>query len=117
MYIKPETVKETLLFIKYNSGIDSTIAFDYFYHSVIKRTNTSFGAKELSDFVSKLGEKFNFGIEEGRVGEFLKGNGFLLMKHYTPKEFEEKYLKMNNGNIIGKIYGFAGHVIAKLKND
>lgn len=39
------------------------------------------------------------------------------MKHYTPKEFEKKYLKMDDGNIIGKMYGFAGHVIAKLRND
>ncbi len=37
--------------------------------------------------------------------------------HYTPNEFEEKYLKLNDGNIIGSMYGFAGHVIAKLKDD
>ncbi len=117
MYIKPESVKGTLLFIKNNSGIDSTLTFDYFYNSVIKRTNTSFGAKKLSESASKLGEKFNFGIEEGRVDEFLKENGFLLKKHYAPKEFEERYLKMNNGNIIGNMYGFAGHIIAKLRND
>lgn len=80
MLFKPQIKSQqgTLLFIKDNSGIDSTIAFDYFYDSVIKRTNTSFGAKELSDSVSKLCEKFNFGIEEGRVGEFLKENGVYL---------------------------------------
>ena len=117
MYITPETVKATLSFIRDNSGVDSMIAFDYFYESVIKKTNTSFGAKELSEMVSKLGEKFNFGIEEGKIGEFLLENGFVLMKHYTAVEFEEKYLKMKNGEIIGKIYGFAGHAIARVRNE
>jgi len=113
MYIKPESAKETLLFIRNYSGNDSTIAFDYVYNSVIKGTNTSFGAKKLSDLVSKFSETFHFGIEEGKVAEFLEENGFFLLKHYTPKELEEKYLKMKDGNIIGKMYGFAGHVIAK----
>jgi len=62
MYIKPESAKESLSFIKANSGIGSTIAFDYFYDAVIKGTSTSFGVRELSDSATKLGEKFNFGI-------------------------------------------------------
>ena len=37
------------------------------------------------------------------------------MKHL--EAFEEKYLKMSDGNSMGNMYGFAGHVIAKLKND
>jgi len=117
MYIKPESVKRTLLFIKNNSGIGTTVAFDYFYQSVIDGTSTSLGAKSLSDSVGKLGEKFNFGIEESRIEEFLKENGFLLVKHYGPKELEERYLRMNDGNIIGNIYGFAGHVIAKVRKE
>ena len=116
MYIDQESVKETLSFIKDNSGSGSTIAFDYFYDSVINGTSNSFGAKELSDSASKLGEKFKFGIEEGRIGEFLKENDLLLERHYTPKEFEEKYLSINDGNILGNMYGFAGHVLAKLKD-
>jgi len=116
MYINQESVKATLSFIKNNSGIGSTIAFDYFYDSVINGTSNSFGAKELSDSASKLGEKFNFGIEEGGIREFLKENDFLLLRHYTPREFEEKYLRMNDGSILGNMYGFAGHVIAELKD-
>ena len=116
MYINEEAIKETLSFIKHNSGKGSTIAFDYFYDSVIKGTCTSFGAKELSESASKLGEKFNFGIEEGRAGEFLKENGFVLIYHYTPKEFEGKYLRKNGENVLGNMYGFAGHIYAKLED-
>ena len=117
MYLNPQAVKETLSFIKNNSGIGSTIVFDYFYDSVIKRTCDSIGAKELSDAAMELGEQFNFGVEEGKIIEFLNENGFLLIKHYTPNEFEEKYLRTDDGNIIGSMYGFAGNVIAKLKDD
>ena len=116
MYINQESVENTLSFVKDNSGIGSTIAFDYFYDSVINGTSNSFGAKELSNSASKVGEKLHFGIEEGGISEFLKENDFLLLRHYTPGEFEEKYLRMNDGSILGNMYGFAGHVIAKLKD-
>lgn len=117
MYLSPQSVKETLSFIKDNSGIGSTVVFDYLYDSVIKGTSDSIGARELSDAARELGEKFNFGLEEGSIVEFLNENGFLLIKHYTPNEFEEEYLKINDRNIIGSMYGFAGHVIAKVKDD
>jgi len=117
MYLNPLAVKETLAFIKENSGIGSTVVFDYFYDSVINGTSDSIGAKELTDSAREMGEKFNFGVEEGKIAEFLNENGFLLIEHYTPNEFEEKYLKKNDGNFIGRMYGFAGHVIAKLKDD
>lgn len=116
MYINQASVRETLSFIRDNSGSGSTIAFDYFYDAVINGTTNSFGAKELRESASKLGEKFIFGIEEGRIDEFLKENDFVLLRHYTPKEFEEKYLSINDGKILGNMYGFAGHVFAKLKD-
>ena len=113
MYINEKAIKETLYFIKHNSGTGSTVAFDYFYDSVIKGTCNSFGAKELNESARKVGEKFIFGIKEGRAREFLKENGFTLINNYTPEEFEEKYLSIDGGNNIGKMYGFAGHIYAK----
>ncbi|MBU1013494.1 MAG: SAM-dependent methyltransferase [Bacteroidetes bacterium] len=115
MYITNESVKKTLSFIKDNSGYSSMIAFDYFYDSVIKGTSDSFGAKELSESARKIGEEFKFGIEEGLVDEFLKENGFILINHYTPQEFEKKFLRRAGRNTLGNMYGFAGHVYAKLK--
>jgi len=116
MYINPRAVNETLSFIKNNSGEDSTLVFDYFYESVINGTCTLYGADKLAESASNLNEHFNFGIEDGKAQEFLDKNGFDIIQHYAPKEFEEKYLMDGKGNLFGKMYGFAGHVYAKLKN-
>lgn len=114
MYIPEKAVKDTLSFIKHNSGAESTLAFDYFFESVINGTCTSYGADKLAESASKLSEHFKFGIEEGKAQEFLDKNGFALINHITPNEFEEKYLQDNAGNQFGKMYGFAGHVYARL---
>ena len=58
MYITARAVNETLSFIKHNSGTESTLAFDYFYESVINGTCTSFGADKLAESASNLIEHF-----------------------------------------------------------
>lgn len=113
MNLKKGSLKEMLLFIKNNSSVGNKVAFDYFYDSVNKITSSSFGAKELSDTASKFGKKFSFCVEEGRIGEFLKENGVLLMQHYTTIEFEEKYLKMNDSNTLRKNMASQGTLLLK----
>ena len=115
MYLPADAINDTLSFIKHNSGAESTLVFDYFFESVIKGTCTSYGADKLAESVSDLNEHFKFGIQEGKTIEFLEKNGFSLIAHYSPNEFEEKYLMDDAGFLFGKMYGFAGHVYAKLK--
>jgi methyltransferase (TIGR00027 family) len=114
MYLPEEVIKETLAFIKYNSGSGSTVAFDYFYKSFVEG-KYYYGAKELMESVSKTGEPYQFGIEEGKIESFLSENGFDVLSHYTPDEFEKTYLYDDNGEFFGKMYGFACHVYARAK--
>lgn len=113
MYITEDSVKETLDFVKNNSGQGSTIAFDYLYASVIRNDCSYYGAKELAAIVKEKGESFTFGIEEGKIEEFLFQSGFTAIDHYTPSQFEEKYLFDDTGEFFGNMYGFACHVLAK----
>lgn len=114
MYIDESAIRATLSFIKHHSAEGSTLVFDYFHASVIEGRSSSYGAKELTESVSDLNEHFKFGIEEGKAQEFLAKSGFALINHYSPQEFEMKYLQDGAGNLFGKMYGFAGHVHAKL---
>lgn len=116
MYISEKAINETLSFIRQNAGADSILVFDYFYESVINGTCKAYGADQIAKAVGEVSEHFIFGIEEGKVEEFLDKRGFALINHYAPKVFEEKYLKGRDGNILGKMYGFAEHIYAKLKN-
>ncbi|NPD46136.1 MULTISPECIES: SAM-dependent methyltransferase [unclassified Lentimicrobium] len=114
MYIEEYAVKEILDVVQLKSRAGNTIAFDYFYKSVIDGTSNSYGADKLSESASNLGEKFKFGIEEGKAEAFLEENGLSLSRHYTPEEFEKEYLFDKEGKFFGKMYGFAGHVVAKV---
>jgi methyltransferase (TIGR00027 family) len=114
-YLPEEAVKEPLALIKNHSGRGSTVAFDYFYKSVIEGTCEYYGAKEIHESVSKFGEPFQFGIQEGEIESFLAEHGFELLSHHTPDEFEKTYLYDDHGDFFGKMYGFACHVYARVK--
>ena len=116
MYITEEAVNETLSFIKNNSGAGSTVVFDYLYQSVILGQCDYYGARQLAESAKDKEEPFSFGIEEGQIKEFLLERGFSLLKHYTPQEFEKKYLVNKNGNFLGKMYGFACHTYAEAQD-
>lgn len=100
-YLPEETVKNTLGIIKNHSGAGSTVAFDYFYESVIHGKSDSYGAKEIVKEVSKSGEPFQFGIDQGKIESFLLENGFDMLSHHTPEELEKNYLYSANGELLG----------------
>lgn len=113
MYLTKKAVIETLTFIKNFSGNGSCIAFDYYDNSLIEEKNRSYGAKELLAAVAKKGEPFLFGIPEGEIKLFLSENGFHVLSHYTPDEFEKHYLYDDNKEqFLGKMYGFIYNVHA-----
>lgn len=109
-YLPEETVKKTLGIIKKYSGAGSTVAFDYFYKSIVQGKSDFYGAKEIMKEVSKSGEPFQFGIDQGEIESFLAENGFDILSHHTPEEFEKTYLYADDGEFFGKMYGFACHV-------
>ncbi len=112
MYVTDHTVNATLSFIRNTAEKGSIVAFDYLYSSVIRNECTYYGAQKIATVVKAGGESFTFGIEEGKIKEFLDDKGFTPMAHYTPAEFEKKYLYSGNGEFFGKMYGFACHVVA-----
>lgn len=115
MYLPEKAVKETLYFIRNFSGNGSSVAFDYFDNAFIEGKSDSYGAKELIESISKTGEPYLFGIAEGNIEAFLSENGFNVLSHYTPDEFENIYLYDKNRAFFGKMYGFAYNVHASLK--
>ena len=105
MYLTPQAVDTTLGFVRAHSAQTSIIAFDYIYASVLRRENKFFGEREIFERVSKAGEGWTFGIEEGMIESFLSERGFKLLAHYTPAELETKYLVANDGTRFGRING------------
>ena len=115
-YLTEEAIKGTLSFIRDFSGPGTRIAFDYFYKRGIFGGNDLYGAKEIRMQVEKSGEPFLFGLDKEEVNPYLMKNGFEILSHYSPEEFEKRYLYDEQGEFYGRMYGFAGNVIAAVKN-
>ena len=112
-YLTPEAVDTTLEFIRQNSG--NTVAFNYIYKSVVDGTCDYYGAKEIVEAASESDEPYQFGIEEGKLEQFLRDRGFEAVAHYTAEELEKKYLTKNDGSLFGKISGHICLVLASAK--
>jgi methyltransferase (TIGR00027 family) len=105
MYLNPGAVDSTLAFIRDSSQSGSQAVFDYVYGSVLRRENSLYGEKEIFDTVSRAGEGWTFGIENGQIGEFLTERGFKLIAHYSATDLESKYFQQSDGNLVRRING------------
>jgi methyltransferase (TIGR00027 family) len=105
MYLDSDAVAGTLTFIRESSQKRSRVAFDYIFASVLRQENKFYGEKEIFDTVSRAGESWTFGIEEGEIEEYLTERGFRMILHYTPSELEERYFRADAGRVIRRING------------
>lgn len=91
MYIPPEAVDETLVFIVKNSGKGSAILFDYYPESIIDGTCELEVGKNILNYTMQQGEPLKFGIKEGMVEPFLAERGFSKVKNVTAEEYKKIY--------------------------
>jgi methyltransferase (TIGR00027 family) len=114
MYLTPEAVDGTLAFIRESAAAGSIVVFDYIYASVLRREKRHYGEAEIYQMVSRAGEGWTFGLEEGEVEAFLAERGFEIVAHYTPDDLEETYLTAEDGARFGRINGTHCIVVASV---
>ena len=105
MYLTPEAVDGTLVFIRDHSAAGSIVVFDYIYASVLRGENQFYGEKEIVKTVTRAGEGWTFGIKDGEIENFLSERGFDVISHHTPSELERMYLTTDDGTRFGRING------------
>lgn len=105
MYLTPDAVDGTLAFIRENAAEGSIVAFDYIYASVLRGDNRFYGEREIFKTVSRAGEGWTFGIEDGEIAGFLSQRGFKIISHNTPSDLEKTYLTAGDGTLFGRING------------
>lgn len=103
MYLTPDAVDGTLAFIRENAAEGSVVAFDYIYASVLRGENRFYGEREIFKTVSRAGEGWTFGIEDGEIAGFLSQRGFKIISHNTPSDLEKTYLTAGDGTLFGRI--------------
>jgi methyltransferase (TIGR00027 family) len=115
MYLTRDAVDSTLAFIRDSGAEGSVVAFDYIYASVLRRENKFYGEKEIFDTVSRAGEGWTFGVEQGEIEGFLSERGFELVSHHTPSDLERAYLTADDGALLRRINGTHCIVIASVR--
>lgn len=91
MYLQPESAEDTFRVIAEFAGPGSRVVFDHIYASVVRRENLYAGEAELYRSVEANGERFCFGLEKGRVEEFLSAYGFRAEAILDAEALEELY--------------------------
>ena len=106
-YIPPESVDETISFIVNNSGDESAVLFDYYPESVIDGTSKLEVGRNTKAHAEELGEPLQFGIEDGKIENFLKQRGFSKIKDITSEDYKKAYFHGKNENSeVCSIYSF-----------
>lgn len=95
-YLTPKSVDEIFSFIAGNSGKESAVIFDYHDESVVN--GTSEAGRMIKNFVEQVGEHLKFGIEEGKIEEFLSQYGFSDITNISGEEYKNKYFPEANEN-------------------
>jgi len=105
MYLQPESVDQTFQAIRELASPGSELVFDYIYASVLRHQNNHYGEKGAAQQMSKAGEQWHFGIEEGEIKHFLEQYGFELRDHRNAQELEKMYFQDPDYNIVGCVNG------------
>ena len=115
MYLSVQAVDSTLDFIRRHAAPGSQVAFDYIYASVLRHENRYYGEQDIVETVSKAGEGWTFGVEEGTIETFLAARGFEIVAHHTPPELEKQYLTTEDGTLHGRVNGTHCLIVATVK--
>jgi methyltransferase (TIGR00027 family) len=103
MYLHPDSVHATFQTIHDYAGKHSWVVFDYIYASVLRNEGIYYGESEIVKTVSSVGEQWHFGIEKGKIEQFLTTHEFELIDHKDAIALEKAYFSDADGNVIGHV--------------
>ena len=90
-YLAAEAVDTTLRFVVENSGQASSIIFDYVYSSALTATHKRGEITRMQRYGRITGERLTFGIEQGKVVDFLCQRGYHQIKEITSQYLKKAY--------------------------
>ena len=71
----------------------SQLLFTYVHRDILTRPGAFVGSEALFASLEKFGERFTFGIEPSRLGEFLAARGLVLERDIGAAEYRALYFK------------------------
>ncbi|MFN8379732.1 MAG: SAM-dependent methyltransferase [Anaerolineae bacterium] len=113
-YLPPQTVDETLQFVRSSSAPGSRICLDYMLPA--DHLEGRYGAQQARAAMQALytAEPLRFDLDDAQVVPFLNERGFELVEHLTADQLQTRYLSLDDGTTAGPILGLFGMVQARL---
>jgi len=105
MYLESASVDATFHTISEFAGSESAVVFDYVRASVLRHGTGLYGEEGATEFVSKAGEQWRFGLEPAEIASFLAKYGCELRDHQCAHELEESYFRDADGRLVGRVNG------------
>jgi methyltransferase (TIGR00027 family) len=96
MYLNPEAMDSILSFVTGYSGSGSSLISDYMYKSVINGTEKHGEVISMRRNRLYSGEALMFGIEEGRIEDYLRERGFQQIHDVNHEELGRMYCTGEN---------------------
>lgn len=112
-YITAKAVDRTLAFVSTNSAAGSSIIFDYLYSSALTAPHKRGEIIRMQRAQRYTGEALNFGIEEGKVEEFLSARGFKQITNVTSEDLKRMYFTgLKQSRTIAPVYAIVSAVVS-----
>ncbi|MGA2614014.1 MAG: SAM-dependent methyltransferase [Spirochaetia bacterium] len=112
-YLKPEAAMATLQAIKELAGAGSWFVFDYAHASALRGEGSSYGEARTVRGVRKLGESWQYGLDEQEVKPLLAKYSFTLVDLKSPRGLEDLYFKNEDGKVMASINGTQSIALAQ----
>jgi methyltransferase (TIGR00027 family) len=107
MYLREESVRETLLTVSRGAAPGSSLVMDYAGAGMIEMMSKIPAGVSALNFLGAWGEPWLFGVPEGKEREFFAENGLEvseIFSMYGP-EIYQRYLTRRDGSVFGVIPG------------
>jgi len=107
-YLTVEAVDQTLAFVAGNSAPGSSIIFDYLHASALATPEKRGEIVRMQRTQRFTGEGLVFGIEEGKIEEFLRARGFGGIVNASADDLHKKYFSgVNEKRTVAPVYAIA----------
>ena len=103
MYLQAETVDETFKVIERFAAEGSEVVFDYVRGPVLRQEGVYYGERGIFKSVAKAGERWNFGIEDEELEQFLKSYSLIVNDRKCGRDLEQLYFTNASGDIMGRV--------------
>ncbi len=111
-YLVPQAVDATLAWIQAHAAPQSSLIFDYMYDTALKAEKKRGEIERMQRYSRFTGEGLVFGIQRGKIEEFLLGRGFHQVVDADAARLQQLYcVGPNAGRTVAEVYAIVHALI------